>query len=242
MKGNTKYRRSIVAVVGIVFGLMMLGNMALADSDADSDDEPDFFAPHSEPFHKKFRKWSAEWWQFVLSIPASENPLLDTTGERCVVGQRGPVWFLFGGTATRTCSIPEGKALFFPVLNLADINVTTQTAEELRAEIAPCLDLGAVTTLSVEVDGEPIEKLQKKPEKFRVRSVVFDITVPADGFLDPGTYSPVVDDGFYVMLKPLDVGEHTLHIIGATQGCPISGGPFAVDVTYNLTIVPVTLD
>ena len=181
MKGNTKHRRSIVAVVGIVLGLMMLGNMALADSDADSDDEPDFFAPHSEPFHKKFRKWSAEWWQFILSFPSAENPQFDDTGARCAVGQHGPVWFLagtLGGMAIRTCAIPEGKALFFPVLNLADINVTTQAAEELRAEIAGFID--NATDLSVEVDGEPIEKLQEKPGKFRVKSVVFDVTLPAD--------------------------------------------------------------
>jgi hypothetical protein len=38
-------------------------------------------------------------------------------------------------TVARACSIPEGKALFNPVVNLADVNVTTQTAHELRAEI-----------------------------------------------------------------------------------------------------------
>jgi hypothetical protein len=161
------------------------------------------------------------------------------------------VWFLAGvlnvsGTATRTCSIPAGKVLFFPVINMVDINApnlsgVNQTAKELRAEIAPCLD--AVTTLSVEVDGEPIEKLQGKPEKFRVKSVVFEVTLPGDNVfgIPGGTYSPAVDDGFYVALKPLDVGPHTLRIIGATQGCPISP-PFSLDVTYNLTVVPVELD
>jgi hypothetical protein len=107
-------------------------------------------------FGKRFRDWSAEWWQFALSLPASKNPLVDATGEKCAVGQRGEVWFLVGsfiGPVTRACLIPEGKALFFPAINLVDINVATQTADELRDEIAPSVD--AVTTLSVEVDGKP---------------------------------------------------------------------------------------
>ena len=40
---------------------------------------------------------TGEWWQWALSIPTSVNPLLDTTGERCMIGQRGSTWFLAGG-------------------------------------------------------------------------------------------------------------------------------------------------
>ena len=192
----------------------------------------------SSAFGKKFRDWSAEWWQFALSLPASENPLVDATGDKCAVGQHGEVWFLVGsfiGPVTRACSIPEGKALFFPAINLVDINLTTQTADELRAEIAPCLD--AVTTLTVEVDGTPVEKLAKA----RVKSSVFEVTLPPGGFLPAGTYSPVVDDGFYVMLKPLALGNHTVRILAASAGCSIQP-PFSQDVTYNLTVVPVSLE
>ena len=60
----------------------------------------------------------------------------------------------------------------------------------------------------------------------------------------PGTklgFGPAIDDGFYVMLKPLSVGPHTLHFMGASAGCPLIGSPFSVDVTYDLTIVPVSL-
>jgi hypothetical protein len=81
-------------------------------------------------------------------------------------------------------------------------------------------------------------------KKFRVQSQVFDITLPTDNLfgIDPGTYSPAIDDGFYVMLKPLSVGTHTLHFESASGGCPLIGGPFGVDVTYDLTVVPVSLE
>src|ERR1700739_4045817 len=38
------------------------------------------------------RPITARWWQWVLSIPADNNPTLDTTGQDCMVGQQGPIW------------------------------------------------------------------------------------------------------------------------------------------------------
>ena len=62
-------------------------------------------------------KSGASWWQWVLSIPVDENPLLDTTGEKCMVGQSGGVWYLAGTfgapTVTRDCTVPAGTAFLF---------------------------------------------------------------------------------------------------------------------------------
>ena len=115
MKDKT---RRFLAIVGISVGLLMPLNMASADS-------------------ASFKQLSAEWWQWVLSIPASDNPLLDNTGARCVVGQRGATWFLagnLGGTTVRTCSLPEGTVLFFPVVNSVSFdtaNVCGQGPEKI---------------------------------------------------------------------------------------------------------------
>src|SRR5215475_11351924 len=69
---------------------------------------------------------TAQWWQFALSIPTGVNPLTDTAGADCMVGQHDPIWFLAGifpgGTATRTCAVPAGEWLFFPVINSVQIN------------------------------------------------------------------------------------------------------------------------
>ena len=226
----------LIAIVLIALGLSLPMNIASA--------EPDIFSPSSNPFGMKFKEWTAQWWQFVLSFPFDVNPLLDETGDRCAIGQRGPVWFLMGtvaGESNRTCSIPEGKALFFPIINSVDVNVTNQTAKELRAELEPCFD--AVRNLSVEVDGKPIRKLKNH---FRVRSEVFEVTLPQGNVfgLDPGSYSPAVDDGYYVMLEPLAVGKHTLHFGGSSDpsaACIFYPDGFSVDVTYSLDIVPVSL-
>jgi hypothetical protein len=236
MNTHHRKRRLAACITAAAMSLVTLGGSAHANA------APGAFNPDSQPYGTSFEEWTAEWWQSMLSIPTPDNPLTDTTGENCMVGQRGPVWFLAGtfggGATTRSCSIPEGKAIFFPVLNLLDVNTTTQTPRELRDETAPCL--AAATTLLAEADGESVANLFRK---HRVKSRVFEITLPSDSLfsfaLPAGTYSPAIDDGFYVMLKPLDPGAHTLHIVGTSSGCPLTGGPFGVDVTYNLTIVPV---
>lgn len=210
------------------------------------------YQPDEVLYGKKMDEWSAEWWQYVLATPRNPNPLLDPTGGYCTIVQHGPVWFLEGvtagsGAAERSCTIPEGKALFFPLINLVDINVADQSVSELRAEIDGCLD--AAFNLSLVVDGQAIPLKQLKT--LRVKSMPFEVVYPADGVpVDPplpaDIYSPAVDDGYYAMLKPLPVGEHTLSFTAASPGCnyPPTGfhvDPWSEDVTYHITVAPVVL-
>ena len=101
---------------------------------------PNVVSPGTKIHGKGYGEWSAEWWKFVQSIPSSDNPLLHD--DTCEVGQSGPVWFLtgkWGGSpiiATRHCTVPSGKYLFFPVVDICLDNVgydPPKTVEELRA-------------------------------------------------------------------------------------------------------------
>lgn len=75
---------------------------------------------------KTLAEWSALWWQWMVSIPVADNPQMAQGEVDCGVGQQGPVWFLAGApsgvTAQRSCTVPRGKALFFPVFNAVFIN------------------------------------------------------------------------------------------------------------------------
>jgi hypothetical protein len=163
-----------------------------------------------------------EWWQWATSIPTPVNPLLDVTGQNCMVGQHGPVWFLAGsfgaaGPVTRTCSVPDDKLLFFPIVNFVNINTpnvcdqTDMSVRELRQQAAGFIN--GVTNVSAELDGEVIKHVR------RIRSRVFAVALPEDNIFDTpnvcnvpaGVYSPAVDDGFYVLFDPLKAGAHTLH-------------------------------
>lgn len=196
-----------------------------------------------------YKQLSAQWWQWILSVPVDENPLLDTTGASCMVGQRGSDWFLAGGfgggTVTRSCSVPAGTSLFFPVVNSVGFDtpyVCGQTdpipSSVYRAAAADFIN--GVGNAWVTLDGETIGDLQ------RVKSLVFKLALPEDnlftgiceyyglGPLPSGIYSPAIDDGIYVRLNPLAAGPHTLvfHAENTSQS-------FSLDVTYHLVVVPV---
>jgi len=191
-----------------------------------------------------YKQLTPQWWQWALSIPADANPLNDSTGADCMVGQRGSDWFLggafSGGSATRDCSIPDGVSLFFPVANFIgfdNVGFCGQT-EPLGSAFYRALAadfVNGLSAVSATLDGQAVKGIQ------RVQSPVFNIAMPADGlfgpFCDPpleGVFSPAVDDGLYVRLNPLAIGNHTLHFHAenTSQG-------FLVDMTYHLTVVPV---
>jgi hypothetical protein len=47
--------------------------------------------------------------------------------------------------------------------------------------------------------------------------------------------TPSVDAGYYLLIKPLSLGEHTLQLTGATNNC--GDNNFTQNVTYHLTVV-----
>jgi len=55
------------------------------------------------------------------SEPEETNPVSDAGGGACAVNQADDVWFLagtFGTKAERSCPVPAGVPVAFPVVNL----------------------------------------------------------------------------------------------------------------------------
>jgi hypothetical protein len=214
------------------------------------DDEDIVFDADEAPFGISYSQWTSRLWQHMLSIPAPINQFTEGTLNACWSGQNGPAWFLvgkllLGGTSIRSCTIPADKALFFPVYNSIWIDTpgvcgqgAPMTVREMRTSATS--SLVALTTMSVELDGKPIGGLREH----RHKSQVFDVTLPEDnvfnlpcttfglGTVPGGVYAPAVDEGYYVMLKPMSEGGHTLRIRSAD-----SNG-FDQDVTYHLSVRP----
>jgi hypothetical protein len=236
----------LLLVVGIGFLLLAPAStrVALANEDAN----PPVLAPQSHPFGHSYGEWSAKWWQWALAQPKAVNPLLDPTGANCGEGQKGKVWFLAGafgsGTANRTCTVPAGKALFYPLVNAVDIHVpgqdTNDTPEKLRAELLT--GLLPITELHASIDGVPIHKLDPKTTPYRACaggdascSRSFSVTLPPDnvfGVVPPVCLtgcSPAVADGVYLMLAPLSPGRHIISFGGAADG-------FTQAINYTITV------
>jgi hypothetical protein len=194
-----------------------------------------------QAFPPNLKALAREWTQYVLSLPTTVNPFMEgPTDDRCRIGQHGGYWFLAGLSnepqTTRTCTMPTRRWLFFPVVNVIDAS-TGETAAELLPKITPCLD--AATDLLVELDGVPLTI----GESNRVTSDGFNVVLPAGNLygVAPQTVRPVVSDGYYVLLSPLDAGAHTLHVEGTVPGvCADLPNGFSVNLTYHLNVTAGT--
>lgn len=242
MKSLSKTSILKIAVASFIMAILLC---APTPSLAQRDEQDNLaYPPDSTPFGMTYGDWIAAWWQYVLAVPASTNPALDTTGQYCNLGQSsGPVFFLNssfvpGVLVTRACTIHGAKALYIP-----NVGCECSTAEappfhgdngqELRTCTAAFTDGVGVRTMKVTVDGRTIENLGA----YRAQSPMFDFVMPAhDNFLgvDGVTSGSSVADIYGVMLKPLSPGRHVVHFEGRFVSGPAAGAAFAV--TYYLTI------
>jgi hypothetical protein len=192
---------------------------------------------------KSHGEWSAAYWQWLFSLPHDQNPERD--GNQCLHGangQSGPVWFLAqsgGSGVIRHCTVPAYKAVFVPVVagecsTLEGPPFHGENEAQLRACIKAIAD--QATALTFEFDGQAVTNLNE----YRVQSPLFEFTVPDNNLLGvPAGTGLSVSDGYYVLLRRIEPGQHTIH---AHAEVPAFG--FVQDITYHLTaevVEPVIL-
>jgi hypothetical protein len=234
-----KFRECLIDIVTHNFCLKNIGTRVV-----------DLYSPNLEPYGKNFAKWAELWIKWVLSIPKMYNPAADLTGEHWNQNQNGPVLFLagtFGGFARRQCSIPAGKAIFFPVVtkecSFAE-DYDLKTEKELIKRVKQFID--CVTRMEVVVDGAQLQDLRK----YRVHSGIFDLVFPENNVYDvePGPTKSVTD-GYWVFLKGLSTGQHRLYFSAevslperskivefARRYNKIKGTIFRTEASYEITV------
>jgi len=178
------------------------------------------------------------WWQWAVSMTPEVSPIRDQMGEFCGVNQRGDVWFLAGGYGSskisRECTLPMSKHVFFPVINM--LYYPPDTGERPSCDVvkrSAALNNDYLKTFKVTVDG----KEYLNPAFFRQSSdVCFDLMGLTEGADREAVY-PAATDGYWVMLKPLSVGEHTLKFNASYFNPGSSYGGMAQDIEYRLNVV-----
>ena len=137
------------------------------------------------------------------------------------------------GHIERTCTIPKGKAIFFPVYNAfqsfgpqppSGPPATVQEAIKIVKD-----NVNNATNLKASVDGKNI----KVDSKLRTLTRIFEFTLPADNIFglhgaNLGPYT-AISDGYWVGLNPLRAGNHE---ISFSADHP-SGN---IDVTYHIKV------
>ncbi len=221
---------------------------------------------------------TAVWWQWALSIAVSVHPLFDATGANASVGQPYSDLLFLGGTftvttsgsgdvlgeVTRTISVKQGTALFFPLVNTEFDNVCSRPnlggncfgankfpnnlgVPALRAAAAATVDPAsglfaqltpcsgaACTTFTGPPTSVPFARLQSPPFRY-----ILPATDNVDQFFGvnvSGTVAPTVADGYYsLILGTLAQGYYQLQFGGVL---PINNGAntFTEKITYDITV------
>jgi hypothetical protein len=158
------------------------------------------------------------------------------------------VWFLAGSFGTdpvvRTCEVPAGKALYFPLINTlygAFLNDPPETrTEEFVRAAGSCTEAAEI---SVSIDGFEVPR----PTRFFTGasgslSPLFNVQLPPgnvfgvdESIVPELVLSPSSEQGYYLFVQPLPPGEHVIHWVAS--GCSSPG--FTQDITYRLTVLPV---
>jgi hypothetical protein len=203
-----------------VASCLLAGSSAFAQS-------PFLMAPDAQVAGLSQEDWSRAWWQWAGSFSADESPVADRTGELCGGRQKGPVWFLAGTYGTqrtiRTCRVPAGKHLFFPLINYVVMpsgDGSTTCASAMRTAERITNSLGAAF---LEINGLVHKNLASHRQATKQ---CFDM-----GVLTAERYRvfPSAANGYYVMLEPLPKGTHILNFGGILPSMIQS-------VTYTLIV------
>ena len=228
-------RRIVVLALGVLLALGLAAPMASAQ------------VGQGAKASGKAGELAADWWQWALSEPTTTNPLVGSYsgGPQCDGRPLGDVpgkkWFLAGSfdgsVVERTCTMPVGTQLFFPVGNvvflITEPGENEEIAREYVNEFMDAVLADPEFSMVVTVDGKEV----KAKRIVRADSPLFTATLPEDNLfsaccgLPAGEYDAVAD-GLWAELPPLPPGEHTIHF---EISAPSLG--FSQDNTYNLTVV-----
>lgn len=221
--------------------------------------------PHARFEGKTYSEWVVSFWQWVNSIdngPFFPNPLINCSAP-ISAGQSGNVWYwttpspyfhaLSVPNTPQTCDqsanvIPAGTSILLASLDTFSSTLlppgsytpTKAAGERVIAERFA----DRIEDLFVTIDNVPVSDVKA----YRVTTHRFTFTaayrwvfgIPEQTY---GTGTAVAD-GYYLMLRPLPTGSHTIHYGGRFHyltGDFGTGTPppdYVVDVTLLITVGP----
>jgi hypothetical protein len=200
------------------------------------------FPPESKPYGLSYAEHAKNFWKWIISIPADKSPRNDPTGERCAYGQsntNSSVFYLSantGGKSERACTVPAGKGLLIPVMQVewSDKEAPGASVEELHTSAKK--DQDSVNSLYLKINDR--EYTYADLIKYRTHTDDFEVVFPDNGIFGimEGGPSKAVADGFYILTEPLTRGNYTIHFKSSLLS-PDPGAQepnFAQDLLYKI--------
>jgi hypothetical protein len=217
--------------------------------DKDKNKSPQIFPAN------KVSELGDRWWQWITGVnTATEvNPFKDVGQEGCDIGlqDNGKFLFLVGSAKNVTafpetgfpeheCGIPQGTSILFPIVNVLCDNLEAPPffgENETDQRICANNLLDKAFDLHAEIDGYEV----KDPEQYRIDSPSggFNFTaVQNNPVFIPAGNGTGVSDGFWILLKPLKPGDHTITFSGKLDFRDVSNITmiFEFGATYFLEV------
>lgn len=188
------------------------------------------------------KELTKEWWKYVMSIDCDHNPVYNDAASPTASGQNGQVKFLAApkdGFSTSNVIAAKTQLLVVPIVNtLAYLScdepvfypTAAQTLEQyLRTRTGKFIDGSG--PIKVTLDGKPIQISRNN----RIISDLFYFKSNQDlvDCVEPcvtGEFQAAVSDGYWLFLKGLAKGNHTLHInVSVSPTDP-------TDITYHIAV------
>jgi hypothetical protein len=186
---------------------------------------------------KNYSEWSGQWWTLLQNFTSDNVPSGDTTGEKCSKNQTDPnMFFLFGSNGNslkaieRECNIPPSKAIFVPVLASECSDSEDKSLDTLQKRRDCVYDGTKDGIVEFKLNGMQLTNLTNYYSEIPI-----NVSLPAGNIwgVDPGLAMEYTG-GYYVILKPLPVGQHTIELKGTDPGV------FTNSVNYKINILNST--
>ena len=229
-----RYRAPLGAVVVGVLALFLAGDHRVeaasvgrgldAEEIRGQDPNSALFPAQSHPYGSSMETWAENWWQYLFAIPAAQNPFLSTTSD-CSVGQGGQVFFIpplpvGSKSLSRSCTVEHGKALGITLSSvLNDYPCPDPTFQPAPGQsLFDFLLAGAVAgngdiaEIDVTLDGQPLNDILSY--HFASHELMFikgdlSLRTGLDACIT-GDFQPAAVDSYFILVKPLARGHHTI--------------------------------
>jgi len=213
----------------------------------------DVFQKDELPFGKPYEDWVHDYWRWNAAIPGDpETSFAGLKENGCFINKTGPVAMLMdpsvGGEHHQICEISPNQGILISAWSGECDGSVKGSENKSFKQLSQCardLDLGKVT-VNAWVDNKSIA--QVKAEDYKTINLInatelytkpFNITTPANSNLQveyPGTYPGAVH-GWFIILKPLPVGEHTVRYVNDVRPTTLgAGNSNNADITYSFKV------
>src|SRR5919198_1548489 len=224
------------------------------------------FSKDEKPFGISYDDWVATYFNWDFSISKDQFSLKPGG---CLINKTGPMVMLVntvveGSPApTQVCKISSNQGIMIPLWiawcdNSGAANPATKsyTDQQLTKCAREVYNLGNIRS-DVKVDGQPVAKLDVRLSlmsgslNYKVNSLANVTEIYTKGFnliMPPGTHQAGImpgtwragSQGWWVFLKPLPIGEHTIfYNIRVTPTGPLTSPGTTThfaDITYKLQV------